>query len=75
MIIYAAGHTGMVECYKKKFLKNGYTNLLLPRKELDLLNNNSVKDWFNANNPDVVILAAAKVGEYKQILNFPVILF
>ncbi len=71
--IFIAGHTGMVgSAIKKKFIKNGYSNLLLPnRKDLDLLNNNSVKDWFNANNPDVVILAAAKVGGIQANFEFP----
>ena len=62
--IYIAGHTGMVgSSIRKKLLKKGYSNLLLPqKKDLDLRENNAVKEWFNKNNPDVVILAAAKVG-------------
>ena len=49
--------------HKGIFIKNGYKNLLLPaREELDLLNNKAVEIWFRNNKPDVVILAAAKVG-------------
>ena len=71
--IFIAGHTGMVgSAIKKKLFKKGYSNLLLPkRKDLDLLNNNSVKDWFNTHNPDVVILAAAKVGGIQANFEFP----
>ena len=71
--IFIAGQTGMVgSAIKKKLLKNGYSNLLLPnRKDLDLLKYNSVKDWFNAKNPDVVILAAAKVGGIQANFKFP----
>ena len=37
--------------------------LLTPtRQELDLLNHEAVKDWYATNKPDVVVLAAAKVG-------------
>ena len=37
--------------------------LLIPnRQELDLLNHEAVNAWYATNNPDVVVLAAAKVG-------------
>jgi len=43
--------------------KNGYLNILEPSKqELNLLELSSVENWFEFHNPDVVILAAAKVG-------------
>ncbi len=71
--IYIAGHTGMVgNAVKKSLKKNGYTNLLLPsRQDLDLLNNRSVEKWFNENNPEVVILAAAKVGGIQANSKYP----
>ena len=63
-LIYVAGHNGMVgNSLKKSLREKSYNNLLLPsRKDLDLLNNNDVENWFSKNKPDVVILAAAKVG-------------
>lgn len=63
-LIFVAGHTGMVgRSITKYFKKKSYKNLLLPtRKDLDLLNNKSVENWFSKNKPDIVILAAAKVG-------------
>ncbi len=71
--IFVAGHKGMVGGAIKKFLeKNSYKNLLLPtRKELDLLNNTDVEKWFKENKPDIVILAAAKVGGIEANNNYP----
>ena len=62
--IYIAGHKGMVgSAIKKKFIENNYKNILTTtRKELDLMDQNSVLKWFSKNKPNVVILAAAKVG-------------
>ena len=66
--IFLAGANGMVGSSIKRILKNkGYgqkkQNLLTPsKKELDLSNYLQLKDWMKKNNPDVVIVAAAKVG-------------
>ena len=65
--IFIAGSTGMVGSSIKRFLKNKLKasdqNLLTPsRKELDLTNIEKVNLWFKKNNPDIVIIAAAKVG-------------
>lgn len=62
--IFIAGHSGMVgSAIKRALIKKGYKKLLCPsRKDLNLLNFSEVDNWFNNNNPDVVILAAAKVG-------------
>ena len=43
--------------------RNGYSKILKPsRKELNLLDYVAVRDWFKLANPDVVVIAAAKVG-------------
>ena len=62
--IFIAGHKGMVgSAIKRSLLKKGYKNLLcISRNDLNLLNFEEVKNWFNKNRPEVVILAAAKVG-------------
>ncbi len=72
-LIYIAGHNGMVgSSIKKHLINKGYSNLLLPsRGKLDLLNNSNVENWFSKNNPDVVILAAAKVGGIKANYKYP----
>ena len=56
-----------------RFLKNNsYENLLLPnRKDLDLLNTKEVENWFYENKPEVVIIAAAKVGGIQANVNYP----
>ena len=71
--IFISGHKGMVgNAIKESLLKNGYKNLLLPaREELDLLNNKAVENWFRKNKPDVVILAAAKVGGIEANKKYP----
>ena len=58
------GSTGMVgSAILRILVKNGYKKILNPtRKELNLLDVNSVESWFKKFKPDVVILCAAKVG-------------
>jgi GDP-L-fucose synthase len=62
--IYLAGHTGMVGSAILRRLKNdGYTNILTKDiSGLDLLRQNYVEAFFANEKPDVVIIAAAKVG-------------
>lgn len=62
--IYVAGHNGLVGSAIVRTLKDrGYTNLLLKSsKELDLRSQADVKAFFEAERPDYVFLAAAKVG-------------
>jgi len=62
--IYVAGHRGLVGSAIVKNLKSkGYTNLILKtHKELDLINQQAVADFFEKEKPEYVILAAAKVG-------------
>jgi len=62
--IYIAGHRGMVgSAIHRKLAALGYSNLLLRTSdELDLRNQQAVADFFAAEQPDYVFLAAAKVG-------------
>ncbi len=71
--IFIAGSTGMVgSAIKSKLNSSGYINLRIPsRKELDLENTNSVFNWFKENKPDIVILAAAKVGGIMANSTYP----
>ena len=70
--IFIAGQSGMVgSAIKRNLIKKGYKNLLCPiRKELNLLNSYEVENWFINNKPDVVILAAAKVGGIYANFNY-----
>ena len=62
--IYVAGHHGLVGSAIWNNLKQrGYTNLVgRSHKELDLLDPISVKKFFDEEQPDAVVLAAAHVG-------------
>jgi GDP-L-fucose synthase len=62
--IYIAGHRGMVgSAIKRNLESKGYTNIIFASsKELDLRNQQSVNDFFETQKPNIVILAAAKVG-------------
>jgi len=62
--IYIAGHRGMVGSAVHRFLKKaGYTNFILKNSaELDLTNQHAVNIFFEAEKPEYVFLAAAKVG-------------
>ena len=62
--IFIAGHRGMVgSAIVRKLNREGYTNLVVQTSsELDLRNQESVNAFFHQENPDYVILAAAKVG-------------
>ena len=58
---------------KRSFTKKGYKNIItVERSELDLTDEKNVRDWFEINKPDVVILAAAKVGGIMANSKFPV---
>src|SRR4030042_3202892 len=62
--IYLAGHTGLVGSALKRNLESkGYTNIIgRTIQELDLTSQKAVADFFAAEKPEYVLLAAAKVG-------------
>jgi GDP-L-fucose synthase len=62
--IYVAGHNGMVgSAIMRALQKNNYENLLTKSfSELDLRRQSDVEKFFSEQKPDVVIIAAAKVG-------------
>ena len=62
--IFVAGHKGLVgSAIVRKLKAEGYGNLVLKtRHELDLLNQSAVHSFFEEEKPEVVVLAAAKVG-------------
>jgi len=62
--LYIAGHTGMVgSAILRKFTQtNEYNIVFKDFNELDLRNQADVNNFFNAEKPNVVIVAAAKVG-------------
>lgn len=62
--IYVAGHRGLVgSAIWKNLQQKGYTHLIgRTHQELDLLDGVAVKRFFDEEQPDYVILAAAHVG-------------
>lgn len=62
--IFVAGHRGMVgSALVSYFKKEGYDNLILrTRSELDLTDQRAVNAFYGDESPEVVIIAAAKVG-------------
>jgi GDP-L-fucose synthase len=62
--ILVAGHRGMVGSAITRALQHaGYSNLILPGKNaLDLRNQLEVNEFFRKEKPDIVFLAAARVG-------------
>lgn len=64
MKIFVAGHRGMVgSAIVRKLELEGYSNIVTKtHAELDLLDQSAVSTFFQAEKPDYVFLAAAKVG-------------
>lgn len=62
--IFVAGHRGLVgSAIVRRLERDGHRNLLLrTRAEVDLTDHASVERFFTAEKPEVVFLAAAKVG-------------
>ena len=76
--IYVAGHRGMAgSAICRALVAKGYgeagggASLTASRSELDLLDPVAVANWFALNKPDVVILAAAKVGGIQANNSYP----
>ncbi len=71
--IYIAGHRGMVgSAIWRTLEKQGYTNLIgKTSKELDLRNQQEVLEFLEAEKPEIIIDAAAKVGGILANNDFP----
>lgn len=61
--VFVAGHRGMVgSAIVRRLAREDCTVLTVGRDELDLTDQKAVNAWIDCNKPDVVIIAAAKVG-------------
>ena len=71
--IFVAGHRGLVgSAIVRRLQADGFDNLLLRgRDQLDLTDRAAVDAFFAAEKPDVVILAAAKVGGIHANNSYP----
>ena len=72
--IFVAGHRGMVGSgLVRRLQAEGFTNLLTrDRSQIDLGDEAAVAKFFAEVRPDIVILAAAKVGGIKANNDYPV---
>ena len=74
--IFVAGHRGMVgSAIVRKLKADGYDQVVTrSRQELDLTNEEAVRTFYEEERPDVVVVAAAKVGgilaNYEQPVEF-----
>ncbi|MFT7461629.1 MAG: GDP-L-fucose synthase [Planctomycetota bacterium] len=71
--IYVAGHRGMVgSALVRRLQEAGCENLLLKTSaELDLENQQQVHDFLQAEKPDYIYLAAARVGGIHANITYP----
>jgi GDP-L-fucose synthase len=71
--IYVAGHKGMVGSAFVRALEicGNYEVMTIERDRLDLRNQQHVYDYLSKNKPDLVIVAAAKVGGIHPNNTFP----
>lgn len=69
--VYVAGHKGMVGSALVRRLATEGCEILVAGRDVDLREQQAVRDWFAANRPDVVIIAAAKVGGILANDRFP----
>lgn len=71
--VYIAGHRGMVGSALVRRLQNeGCEIVTADHAALDLRNQAATRSWFEANRPDVVFMAAARVGGIYANATFPV---
>ncbi len=61
--IWVAGHNGMVgRALLRRFAQENCEVLTVEHSKLDLRRQSDVEEWVSANQPDAIIIAAAKVG-------------
>ncbi len=69
--VYVAGHKGMVGSAIVRRLERENCEVLTSDRSIDLREQAAVREWFEANRPEAVILAAAKVGGILANDSFP----
>jgi GDP-L-fucose synthase len=71
--IFVAGHAGLVgSAICRRLARGGFTNVLTrTHAELDLTRQNAVDEFFRSERPQVVFLAAARVGGIRANSTYP----
>jgi len=72
--VFIAGHRGLAgSAIHRELQANGYSNIVTRRRnELDLTDREKVRTFFAEVRPQLVVVAAAKVGGIKANNDFPV---
>jgi len=71
--VWVAGHRGMVGgAVVRRLMRDSCSILTVERKSLDLCRQAEVEAWMAANRPQVVVIAAAKVGGIHANTTYPV---
>jgi GDP-L-fucose synthase len=72
--IFVAGHKGLAgSAIARELRRQGYNNLALrSHAELDLQDASATREFFNDERPEIVIIAAAKVGGIHANNSYPV---
>lgn len=68
--IWVAGHTGMVGQAVIRRLQTEKVQIIIPESRLDLTRQADTEKWIAQQKPDVIILAAARVGGIKANMTF-----
>ena len=70
--VFVAGHRGMVgQALMRRLQQENCTIQVATHSELDLRRQDDVERWFESHRPDVVLVAAAKVGGISANNAFP----
>lgn len=69
--VFVAGHRGMVGSAIVRRLASEHCEILVTKPRVDLREQAAVRDWFAANTPDVVVVAAARVGGIYANATYP----
>lgn len=75
MKVYVTGHKGLVGSSLCQIFKNkGYEVITSSKEEVNFLNKSQIDLFLKTNKPDVVVLAAARVGGITFNMNNPAIM-
>ncbi len=70
--VWVAGHGGLVgSAMVRRLAREGVEVLTVPRSALDLREEAPAKEWIADNRPDVIVMAAAKVGGILANRDYP----
>jgi GDP-L-fucose synthase len=69
--VYVAGHRGMVGSAVVRRLDREKCEILTSERSVDLREQAAVREWFAGNRPEVVVVAAAKVGGILANASYP----